>query len=150
MIKLTAELIPKTSWYNNVRSNVPRSEWDKIRKQVYAEAKYVCKICNGVGKKHPVECHEIWQYDEKKHIQKLVGMIALCPACHCVKHLGRARAVGIFHLAIEHLMKINDWDYIEAKKYTDDVFEEWKRRSQHNWKLDLGALKKIYIRENRE
>jgi len=141
MIKLTSELVPKTAWYSNVRSNVPRSEWDIIRQRVYAAAGHICEVCGGVGKNHPVECHEVWDYNDKTNIQKLVRMIALCPACHSVKHLGRARAVGIYHLAMEQLMKVNGWNREEAIEYATGVFVEWKERSKHQWKINLDILK---------
>lgn len=140
MIKLSVELVPKTAWYSNVRSNVPPAEWDRLRKKVYAKAGYVCEICGGVGKKHPVECHEVWEYDDTKHIQKLVRMIALCPACHSTKHLGRAKAIGLFHLAMRQLMSVNGWTHTEANQYCKQVFEKWADRSQHPWKLDLSGL----------
>ncbi len=140
-MKLTSELVPKTAWYSNVRSNVPRSEWDVIRKKVYAAAGHVCEICGDVGKKHPVECHEVWEYDDVTHIQKLARMVALCPACHSVKHLGRARIVGIYHIALQQLMKVNGWTYQDAEEYAAGVFIEYKERSKHNWKLNLDALK---------
>jgi len=147
MIKLSAELVPKTAWYSNVRSNVSRAEWDRIRHQVYEAAGNVCEVCGGVGKKHPVECHEVWEYNDKTHVQKLVSMTALCPACHSVKHLGRARMVGIYHLAMQQLIKVNGWTYAEADKYSKEIFEEWKRRSQHPWKLDLRGLNKYTIKK---
>jgi len=140
--KLTAELVPKTAWYSNVRSNVTRAEWDVIRKEVYAQAGYVCEVCGGKGKKHPVECHEVWEYDDTTHIQKLVKMTALCSACHSVKHLGRARIVGIYHMAITHLMKINGWSRTQANEYATKVFDEYNERSKHKWKLDIRALNK--------
>ncbi len=31
-MKLTIELVPKTAWYSNVRSNVTASKWDKRSK----------------------------------------------------------------------------------------------------------------------
>ena len=139
-MKLTVELVPKTCWYSNVRSNVSTAEWDRIRKQVYQKANHVCEICGGVGKRHPVECHEVWAYDDEKHIQKLVRMTALCPACHSVKHLGRALAVGIFEDALGQLMRVNGIGYLEARQYTQEVFAKWKERSQHKWKLNIDHL----------
>ena len=66
--KLTIELVPQTSWYTNVRSNVSKEQWDVIRKKCYAQANNVCEICGDTGKnqgyKHNVECHEIWEYNE--------------------------------------------------------------------------------------
>jgi len=147
MAKLSVELVPKTAWYSNVRSNVSKSEWDKIRKKVYAEAGHVCEICGGVGKRHPVECHEVWEYDDKKHIQKLASMIALCPACHSAKHLGRAKAVGIYHLALQQLMKVNGWTHKEATDYAKKAFEEWRERSNHPWKLDLRGLNRYTMKK---
>lgn len=69
---LTIELVPSTSWYSNVRSMVKPEEWDILRRISYKEAQYRCKICHGQGTKHPVECHEIWEYDDAKHTQTLM------------------------------------------------------------------------------
>src|SRR5574337_1863360 len=90
-MKLTIELVPQTSWMNNVRAVLTTKRWDILRGIVADQAWNVCEICGGVGPKHPVECHEIWEYDEKNRTQKLAGMIALCPDCHMVKHFGFAR-----------------------------------------------------------
>ncbi len=79
--RLTVELVPKTSWYNNIRALVDELDWDRIRRQVYRQADYRCEICGGRGPEHPVECHEVWRYDDRTHVQMLVRMIALCPAC---------------------------------------------------------------------
>ncbi len=85
---LTIELVPQSVFYDNVRALLTQSQWDVVRKQVYSQAYYVCQICGGVGPKHPVEAHEIWQYDDKLLTQTLVGMVGLCPSCHQVKHIG--------------------------------------------------------------
>lgn len=138
--KLTIELVPKTSWYSNVRSNVPTEYWDRIRKQVYLLANYVCEVCGGVGRRHPVECHEAWYYDDENHIQKLVRMVALCPDCHMVKHIGRASATGFFHTAVHHLSKVNGWDTDTSMRYCGHQMDKWKQRSRFEWKLDIDAL----------
>ena len=81
--KLTIELVPKTSWYSNVRSNVSKNEWDIIRKKSYEHAGHVCEICGDIGTnqgvKHNVECHEIWDYNDETNEQTLGGLISLCP-----------------------------------------------------------------------
>jgi hypothetical protein len=93
-VRLTVELVPKTSWYHNVRALVDEMTWDRIRHQVWRQAEYRCEICGGRGPEHPVECHEVWRYDDRTRVQALVRMIALCPACHQVKHLGLANVQG--------------------------------------------------------
>ena len=138
--RLTIELVPSTAWYTNVRSNVPKEEWDRLRKIVYAEAGHVCEICGGVGSKWPVECHEVWEYDDETHTQTLLRLIALCPRCHEVKHIGRANIHGNFRRALEHLAEVNEWPVEDAEEYVTLQFLTWQERSQHDWKLDILSL----------
>lgn len=140
-MKLTIELVPSTSFYNNVRALLTQAQWDIVRKQVYAQAWHLCQICGGKGPKHPVEAHEIWEYDDKRHIQKLAGMIALCPACHQVKHIGLAQLNGQFDKALTHLMKVNKITKPKAITYIKTQFELWASRSEFDWKLDVATLK---------
>lgn len=97
-LKLTIELVPSTDFYSNVRSNVTQKEWDVIRKKSYERASNKCEICGDAGTnqgvKHKVECHEIWEYNDESHIQKLIGLISLCPNCHKTKHAGLAQIKG--------------------------------------------------------
>jgi hypothetical protein len=144
-ILLSIELVPSSSWFNNVRSVVTKSQWDIIRKQVYSKAYHLCEICGGVGKKHLVEAHEIWKYDDKNLVQKLEGMISLCPDCHMVKHIGLAQVQGKSEEALNHLMKINKMTKKEAKEYITDSFMVWAMRSTKSWTLDLSGLKSFGI-----
>jgi hypothetical protein len=57
--RLTVELVPSTCRYTNVRSHVPKAVWDRLRRQVAAEAGDRCEICGGQGRRWPVECHEV-------------------------------------------------------------------------------------------
>jgi 5-methylcytosine-specific restriction endonuclease McrA len=142
-MKLTIELVPKTAWYSNVRSNVSKTEWDKIRKQCYAKADFRCEICGGVGNAHPVECHEIWEYDDDKHIQTLKGLISLCPTCHKVKHSGLARLNGEENLIIKQLMQVNNMTRAEAAKYIDESFYVWSMRNAYDWQCNIDYLKTL-------
>jgi len=142
-MKLTIELVPQTCFYSNVRSEVSRAEWDVIRKATYNKANYRCEICDGRGTKHPVECHEVWEYDEENQIQKLIRMIALCPSCHEVKHIGLATIRGRRVETTEHLMKINSINREEAERYIVECSNKWQERSQYDWTLDVEHLKTL-------
>lgn len=139
-MKLTIELVPSSSWFDNVQSIVTKSEWDSIRKKVYKKANYKCEICGGKGKAHPVECHEIFEFDDQKLLQILIKMIALCPACHMVKHIGLAEVQGNFKKAIKHFIKINNVSKVEADLYIQDCFKTWAQRSKKKWKIDVSLL----------
>lgn len=143
-IKLTIELIPKTCHYSNVRSMVKPKEWDKIRFISYKNANNKCEICKQAGKdqgyKHDVECHEIWEYDEENKIQKLAGLITLCPTCHLVKHIGRAIAMGRQQICFTKLNEVNNWTLEQITEHIDHSFVIHKERSKHQWILDISLL----------
>jgi len=137
---LTVELVPKDQWGANLRSVLPKADWDRLRKAQYKKAGYVCEVCGGKGPRHPVECHEIWYYDDETNIQRLDGLVALCPTCHAVKHLGRTFAIGQGTRALNHLMRVNEWNQTDAEYYVEAVFEQWSQRSQHTWTLDISWI----------
>jgi hypothetical protein len=138
--RLSIELVPRSCFYSNLRSNLSKQDWDFLRNECYAHAGYVCEICGGRGSRHAVECHEIWEYDDLNHIQTLVGLIALCPKCHKAKHMALAREMGWHHEAERHLCAINKWDEKTLQAYLDEVFELFEQRSQHAWQLDITWL----------
>jgi 5-methylcytosine-specific restriction endonuclease McrA len=142
-IKLKIELVPSTSFYSNVRSILPKKEWDRLRKQSYAKANHKCEICKDVGTnqgyRHDLECHEIWIY-QKDGVQLLKGLVSLCPRCHQVKHIGRTIAIGKKKEAYAHIAKVNKWKKEDVEKYVGFCFQEHKERSKIKWKLNVKIL----------
>jgi len=136
-MKLSIGLIPRTAFYNNVRSIVSKKEWDIIRKTVYKEANYVCEICGGKGKRHPVECHEIWDYDSNNFQITLTGFIALCPSCHSCKHWGLSQIRGLELKCYDHYCKVNNIDFKTAQRLVINAFETWSERSKYKWNVNI-------------
>lgn len=100
--------------------------WDRLRRQVAAEAGGRCEICGGRGRRWPVECHEVWHYDDDRHVQRLERLVALCPACHKVKHAGLASERGRLSAGIAQLADVNRWSPDDAALYLEAVFETWR------------------------
>lgn len=142
---LTVELVPSTCWFSNVRSEISKEEWDRLRTETYKNAGYRCEICGAKGRRWPVEAHEIWHYDDASHTQTLLRLQALCPDCHQVKHIGLSEARGRRDEALRHLAKVNGWSIDDAEMYVEVQFEVWARRSQHRWRLDISWLEQFGI-----
>lgn len=151
MTKLSIELVPTTCWYDNVRNVLTQTQWNALRKHVYAKAGDKCEICGGVGKKHPVECHEKWEYEginlsirgEGRMVQRLIGLVALCPMCHKSKHIGLTEKMGpyVFKAVVKHMKKVNGWTTDAAfQRHRAEVTEEWMERSKWQWEIDLTLL----------
>ncbi len=144
--KLTIELVPGTAWFSNLRSILPRADWDSLRHPVYRAAGYRCEVCGGRGERHPVEAHEVWSYEDTAHVQRLIQLIALCPACHEVKHIGFAGVRGRRSEATAHLKSVNGWSERRAEAYVRRAFREWGERTRHKWavEVDWDALATRY------
>lgn len=139
--KLTIELIPRNSWGDNLRSMFSPKVWKALQAKTFADAGHKCEICGGVGKKHPVECHEVWSYhqgqDDHTGVQVLERLIALCPMCHRVKHIGQSSIIGLFYPCLSHLKKVNNWAECEARHYIASCFKLWEDRNQYQWQVNI-------------
>lgn len=85
-------------------------------------------------------------YDDINHVQTLTDLIALCPSCHQVKHIGLAGLRGNGEAAEAHLVKVNGWTLERKSQYLGHVWHVWEERSQHQWELDLTFLDQFNIK----
>ncbi len=139
--KLKIELIPSATHGNNLRNCVSPNTWNEIRRMVYRKYNYQCAICKARGVK--LHCHEVWKYNDKRHIQRLKGLIALCEKCHQVNHIGRIanfknRLNYDLDRFINHFTKINNCDEDFFYEYYAQKILLAKVRSFHSWITDLG------------
>ena len=144
-----SEMIPYPNWYINLRSLLPESEWDVLRKKCYADAGHRCQVCGQKGDKWPVECNEQWEYIEDSNsdfsIQKLRRLAALCPTCHSIKHLGKASVDGNLDEVLQHMAYVNGWTEQKCDEYAEQAFELWEKRSEMSWIIDLSILSNLDI-----
>jgi hypothetical protein len=141
-LRLRVELVPKTSWYGDLRELLDEETWARISSEVAERAGGRCEICGGRGPRHrPVECHELWRYDDQIRVQALVRIVALCPNCHTVQHMGFANLHGGGTQARAHLARVNGWSLARTDAHIAEAFRTWARRNHGPWILDLGGLR---------
>lgn len=145
-MKLNAELVPSTVWYSSLYRLLPREVWNGIREGIITEKGRVCEICGEVNGK--MNLHEIWNYDDVKHIQRLDGFILLCEMCHHVKHIGLAGILANegkldYNYVIRHFCFVNGCSEEEFHEHVRSAFEIWSRRSHYQWTQDFGEYSKF-------
>lgn len=138
--KLNFQLVPDGCWYTNLRSALPREAWDKLRRAAYARAGGRCSICGATGR---LEAHEVWSYDDFSCVQKLETVIAVCPACHAVIHIGRTALLGKEKEAQAHFMKVNGCTQSEYHAALGEANRVHAERSRREWVTDISALKNL-------
>ncbi|OGM09469.1 HNH endonuclease [Candidatus Woesebacteria bacterium RBG_13_34_9] len=143
-LKLTIELVPASTWDNNLRNLLKSQMWEYIRKSVYKKCNYKCVICKN---KTGLHAHEIWKYDDKNHIQKLVNIFALCSKCHSIKHLGFAglqisKGKVNYENLVKHFMQVNNCSREIFEKHQKKALKKFEERSHFDWQIDLSEYQK--------
>jgi hypothetical protein len=139
-LRLTIELVPATAWGANLRDVLTRQGWDALRRHVFAQFGNRCAICGAGGRLH---CHEVWRYDDARHVQTLEGCLALCALCHHVKHLGMAHTLAEqgkldYERVVRHFMEVNGCDRATFERHRAAAFAQFEERSRHEWTTDFG------------
>lgn len=147
---LTIDMIPATSFMDNVRKAVSQSDWDIIRRETYAKYNRTCGACGTTGV--VLECHEIWEFDDKNNVQKLTGLIALCSNCHRIKHFGYAQVLADqgkldLEALVRHFLKVNRCRMVTFQKHWQQSVKTWEKRSKKQWTVDLGECAKYVKRQ---
>ena len=142
MFRLTFELVPEECWRANLRTFLTEKQWDIVRKDAYKNSGYTCSKCGAKGR---LEAHEVWRYDDKKALQKLMGVTALCSLCHKVAHISRTFLVGEGELAEAHFKKVNACSQSDFHAELQRANEEYAKRNQvEGWTTDFSWLYETY------
>lgn len=155
--KLSISLVPQNAWGRNVRAVVSSLEWSRLRWEFGASLEQptdgggfycgrsslgqpflVCEACG--GQFDNLHLHELWDFNDTTHIQKLIGCQALCEECHNTVHFGRSCLVGLTDQVSSHLKTINGWSDQQTKHHIKLAFQEWSKRDQFHYQLDLSFL----------
>lgn len=148
-MKLEIELVPSTVWYSSLYRLLPKKIWNKIRNEIIKEKERICQICGET--ESPISLHEIWNYDDENHIQKLDGFILLCKMCHHIKHIGLASILSRqgklnYDKVIEHFCKVNNCAREDFEDRKTKAFKIWEKRSKHQWIQDFGIYEEFIKR----
>lgn len=158
-LKLEIELVPSTVWFSSIYQILKESnkldEWRKIKVAIFQKEGRFCWICGTNTRR--LEAHEFWEYDDAKHVQKLVAIHHLCDLCHKIKHIGfwchtpeGSRKLEQEGLCKEDLIKhfcvINKYTRKDFENYEYQVFRAWDERSKFNWEQDFGEYSPIVLK----
>jgi len=139
-LKLEIELIPKNAWGNNLRNTLPKKDWDIVRHVCYGRAYNICMICGTYAES--LDAHEVWDFNIETNTQKLQDIIALCSACHGVKHMRNSERLGYGKNARYHFIKVNNCSQLEFAGHYLEAQELYDKHSKvDKWKLDISRLK---------
>lgn len=116
---LKPKALPTSTHNVNLRQILPRTKWDKLRKQAYDRANHKCELCHALPKR--LEAHELWFFDFDTNVQYLKRLVALCSKCHSMQHalllrLQHDQGIKNADVVVRHYNKLNN-DKITFDKF---------------------------------
>lgn len=125
LYELKIQFLPSILSGHNARTELDREEWDTVRKRVYSDYDYNCGFCG----KHTssLDAHEVWELTDGGNgllKVKLVNIIACCPLCHLVVHIGFAKNKGIEENALKQFLKVRGLEGISEEERDEIVSQE--------------------------
>lgn len=145
---LTVEMIPEPLWGLSAKKTLPPRDWAALRLATLSEAGNRCVVCGGDGAGRPLQCHEQWMYDDEALVQTLVGLHALCEACHVAKTPGRAAWLASTDPRYSHLpeqiltrlVDLNGWARHVAVAYVAWSGAVNRERSRFTWTQNVSRI----------
>lgn len=111
-----------------------KKDWDSLRNKCYEKANYRCEICG--FKTDGLDAHEEWEFNIQSRTQTLKNIIALCSACHGVKHFRNSTRIDYGENAKRHFLKVNNCSELNFATHLMEaqmLFEE--RNAVYRWKI---------------
>jgi len=136
---LFIDMIPKTSYFKNVRSIFNESDWNLIRHHIYERTGHRCECCGAKRFKY-LEAHERWIFDYETHTQKLARIIALCKMCHSATHYGHSKKTKEITKIHDHLKKVKKITDEELKDHIAEAYNIWEKRNTIKWNIDTSII----------
>ncbi|MCS7092504.1 MAG: HNH endonuclease [Patescibacteria group bacterium] len=142
---LTIEMVPASTWGNNLRKIIKPKLWEEIKKAVFAKSKGQCAVCKQKSKK--LHAHEVWRYDDKEKLQILKDIVPLCTLCHMVKHMGFAGVISqksklSQEKLISHFCKVNNVTRQAFQKHYASEIKRFEERSKYEWQVKVPFLER--------
>ena len=140
-LKLTIQLIPRPLWGRSLAKLAPRNEWEKLRIQVFEWYDRRCGICRAGNP--TMICHEVWQYDDVNHVQRLADLMLVCEMCNRCIHFGQSERLAAegkldLEMVMAHFCSVNGADRFELTMERSRAGKEWNERNKHEWTQDFG------------
>ena len=137
--ELYIDMIPKTSYFKNIRTIFTGNDWNIIRHHIYKRVNNKCECC-GCYKYKYLEAHERWSFNFETGVQKLERIIALCKLCHLSTHYGFSKNKKVFYKINDHIKKVKKINEEELQNHIKEAYDIWKERNKINWILDYSII----------
>lgn len=149
LFKLAMAYVPHRIRSINLHRKLSPSRWRKLSKDCYTKAGGACEIC---GTTYPrLDCHEDWEYDDFRMVQRLKRLMSICFLCHRVIHYNVSYLWSDeAHLkVIDHFKEVNQCDGAAMSRHQEAAEWIYEKRIYQDWTVDFGEYTDLVAKHPR-
>lgn len=139
-----ALLVPLSNqtWFSKTSEHCSKRYWDQVGVLLKNLHQCQCAICFNVKPESEIDIQELWSFDDKRKIQKLVAYYPICIECLDKTTLSDADALADEEKQsiAQYLARINKWSLAQANEHIVDAIVLKKKRNQSEWLVDVDYL----------
>jgi len=152
--KLSISMVPAALWGENLRELVSRRKWERFRATQF-ERSPDCELCGSAATGSARHAHEMWVYDPKAGVARLVGLQTICRMCHFVMHPGFVEcavdegqlSADIFDEMERHFCSVNKCKPEHYLRHQQQAERRYSKLAKvKSWTIDFGPYADLVAR----
>lgn len=128
------------TWFTSTSEHCSKRYWNQVGMLIKGVHQCQCAVCFGTKTEDEIDIQELWSFDDKRKIQKLVVYYPVCIDCLDKTTLSDDLDNEERQEIAQYLAKINKWSLSQADEHIDNAIALKKQRNQSEWLVDVEHL----------
>lgn len=136
----TLTALSNQTWFTSTSEHCSKRYWNQVGMLIKGFHQCQCAVCFSIKTDDEIDIQELWSFDDKRKIQKLVVYYPICIDCLDNTMLGDDLDSEERQGIAQYLTKINKWSFSEADEHISESLVLKKKRNQSEWLVDVDHL----------
>lgn len=132
--------ISNQSWFTSTSLHCSKRYWEQIGILLKGFHGCQCAVCDVQKTEDEIDIQELWQFDDKRKIQKLVCYYPICINCQDHSFMPSELDDDELQSFVQFFKDINGWSVEQSKDHIQNALSLKKSRDQSDWIVDVEYL----------
>lgn len=132
--------ISNQSWFTTTSLHCSKRYWEQIGILLKGFHQSQCAVCDVQKTEDEIDIQELWHFDDKLKIQKLVCYYPICISCQDHSYMPNESDKEELESFVEFFKKVNKWSTEQAIEHINQALALQKMRDQSDWIVDVEYL----------
>ncbi len=132
--------ISNQSWFTSTPLHCSKRYWEQIEILFKEFHKCQCAICDAQKSDDEIDVQELWHFDDKRKIQKLICYYPICINCQDYSYMPSDPGGEERQSFVDFFKTVNKWSADQANDHINQALALQKMRDQSDWIVDVAYM----------